>query len=327
MTYSVDEIKDFFFRYLTGELPIEGFEQWIYSTPEIESYFGKPAYFEFISFNFQQPDLSNELFKLIGKHIDLAKFRDWQIKRLLKSLLDGTLDAVEVFKKLYDMYRNGYHFLDKVGIQYLLGIDEIPKLSVRHLWDEKEFIRQRKKLDGYLRPLKDEIEILLEALESGQIVLFNEKEYFIKPELSQKLQKMRQVSEHESSKQSIQASEMASTPTSLEKLYEPLVTPVVTPRPSVRATGEITYNEKWNLTPRIKDLLEQVSRFGVNIYSSLGESNYTFLVPSYLSHEEYNEVERLLREVGKAVQRKVNYVDWYPHGTKFRIDGPKGSAS
>jgi len=67
MTFGIDEIENFFFLYLTGELPIKDFEQWIYSTPQIEDYLGGPAYFEFISFHFQQPAASYELSKLIYK--------------------------------------------------------------------------------------------------------------------------------------------------------------------------------------------------------------------------------------------------------------------
>jgi hypothetical protein len=96
-------------------------------------------------------------------------------------------------------------------------------------------------------------------------------------------------------------------------------------KPWVGRMGQITFNEKWKLTARIKDLMEQLVKFGVDIYSTRGGSDYTFLVPPYLSREEYEEVERLMELVGKAVKRKLNYIDWYPHGTKYRIEGPRGS--
>jgi hypothetical protein len=315
MTYSINEMESIFFRYLIGELPIKDFEQWIYSTPELEGYLGGSAYFDFISFNFQQPSASSELSKLIVKYFAPTKFLNWKFKRLLRGLLDGTLDPVEVFENLYDMYCKGYQFLDHLAIQYLLWIEETPKLTAQHFWDKNEFFRHRKMLDSYVDSLKDEIETLLQALESGEIELINEKEYSVQPELIQKLQNRRQVFEYKGSQQSVQDADKIAS--------ESPFTQVSNRKPSIRAVGKITFNEKWNLTPRIKGLLEQLVKFGVDIYSSRGESDYTFLVPSYLPREEYEEVERLMKEVGKAVRRKVNYIDWYPHGTKFRIEGPK----
>jgi hypothetical protein len=123
----------------------------------------------------------------------------------------------------------------------------------------------------------------------------------------------------------IQASDGVSTPPSLETSHESSVAPISKSKPRVGQIGQITFNEKWKLTARIKDLLEQLVNIGVDIYSTRGGSDYTFLVPPYLSREEYEDVERLMKEVGKAVKRKVNHIDWYPHGTKYRIEGPKGS--
>jgi len=182
-----NEIEEVFFRFLASELPLKDLEQWIYLKPQIEGCFGKSVFLEFISFNFQQPAANYEFSKLINKHISPDKFFCWQIKRLLQSLLDKTQDAVVTFEKLYDLYGKGYHFLDDIGIQYVLGVDEIPTLAQKELWDDDEFFRRRKLLDNYVEPLKDEIQILLQALDAGEIKILNEREYSISPEVSKKL--------------------------------------------------------------------------------------------------------------------------------------------
>jgi len=189
MIANIDEIEIPFFRYLVGELPLKELEQWIYSTPQIESYLGESAYLEFISFRFQQPAVNYELSKLIYKHFHLGKYHGWQIKRLLKALLDNKQDLVDVFENLYDMYCQGYWFLRNIGMQYVIGIDEIPRIKAENLWDANEFARRRKLLNNYLEPLKDEIELILQALETGTIEIFNEKEYRITPEFSKKLKR------------------------------------------------------------------------------------------------------------------------------------------
>jgi len=203
MAISIDEIENSFFRFLAGELALQEFEQWLYSTSEIEDYLGKPAYLDLISFDFQQPAVNYELSKLIYKHITKAQFHNWQIKRLLKNLLDGNPDPVDVFEKLYNMYCKGYGFLRDIGIQYVLGIDEIPRLATQNLWDENEFFRRRKMLEKYLEPMKNEVEIILQALETGEIKVISENEYFITPELSEKLKGLRKASQYESPAQPI----------------------------------------------------------------------------------------------------------------------------
>ncbi|MBN2148821.1 MAG: hypothetical protein JW726_15645 [Anaerolineales bacterium] len=87
--------------------------------------------------------------------------------------------------------------------------------------------------------------------------------------------------------------------------------------------GKITYNEKWQLTPQIQHLLEQLSRLGVDVYSTIGGVDYTLLVPHGHPAQVYDEIENLMNALGKAVGRKVQYVDWYPHGYKFRIEAGK----
>lgn len=200
MVSDTEEIELPLFRYLAGELPLKELEQWIYATPQIEDYWGEPAYLEFISFRFQQPAANYELSKLIYKYIPPGKYHGWQIKRLLKALLDNTQDPVDVFKKLYDFYCAGYWFLNNIGIQYVIGIDEIPTLKAQDLWDANEFARLRKLLNNHLESLKNEVEMVFQALETGEIEIINEKEYHITEELSERLKNLNKAIRLETSK-------------------------------------------------------------------------------------------------------------------------------
>jgi hypothetical protein len=434
MTFDIDEIESSFFLYLAGEFPIKDFEQWIYSTPQIEDRSGKSVYFELISFNFKQPAADHELSKLIRQHVNLTKFHAWHVRRLLQSLLDGTGDPVVAFEKLYNMY-GGYQFLDRITVQYLLGVEDVPKLAVQHLWDEKAFRRLRETLDEYIQPLKSEIEILLNALDTGQIEIISEEEYSIKPELAQKLQSTRPILEHENNKQPdpsktdvkmgtynilhagitcphcnmlvdveiemrfgntlrmekfvigdyyrwvsgkpvqhggrpekgnldgegyaecphcrrdffvkvmvredklesvkpdtekaayIQSSDAVSTQQSAKTTVQIATTQPAGLKPGISGTGQIFYNEKWNLTPRIRDLLEKLVKLGVDISSTISGGDYTMLAPPNLSREQQDEVDRLMQKLAKEVGGKVEYVDWYPHGWKFRIYPNNGKTS
>ena len=193
MISSRDKIENSFFLYLADELSLPDFEQWIYSTPQIEEYLGGTAYLELVSFDFHQPAASCELTKIITQYVSQAKFIKWHIMRHLQSLLDGTHDPVDAFEKLYDLYSRGYSFLGKIGIEYDLGVYEIPKLTEQHLWNEKEFFRRRKMLDDHVLPLKKEIITLLQALEKGEIAIPAEREYANEAGASKELRKTNQA--------------------------------------------------------------------------------------------------------------------------------------
>jgi hypothetical protein len=431
----IDEIEGSLFLYLAGDFPIKDFEQWIYSKPQVEDWLGKSAYFELISFSFHQPAADHELSKLIRKYINPAEFDAWHIKRLLKGVLDGAQDPVAAFENLYKLSWKGYRFLNHLGVEYMLGIDEIPKLSAQHLWNKDVFLRLRKTLDDYIQPLKNEIEIVLRALESGEIEITGEGEYSIKPELAQQLNIMSGELEQENGRQPappkrdvkmgtynilqssitcphcntlvsveiemrfgstlrmekfvignyyrwvsgkpvqhggrpergnldgegyaecphcrrdffvkvmvredklesvkpdtekaayIQSSDAVSTLPSPKTADQAATTQPSGLKPGISGTGQIFYNEKWNLTPRIRDSLEQLVEFGVDIFSTIGGDDYTMLAPPNLSREQQDEVERLMQKLAKEVGGKVNYVDWYPHGWKFRIYPRKGKTS
>ena len=192
MTLNIDKIEETFIIFIAGEMSIKDLEQWLYITPEVEDFLGEIAYLEIISFDFRQPGANYEFCKLISGYVSQAKYNNWEIKQLLKSLLDGSQDAVLVFNHLYWKYRDSYEFLHNLAISDVLGIDDIPTLKDKNLWDEKEFLLQRKKLDEYVEPLMEEIETILEALETGKIKLLNENEYSITPEVSKRLESLHQ---------------------------------------------------------------------------------------------------------------------------------------
>ena len=200
MTLTSDEIEETFIIFMAGELSLKDIEQWLYNTPEVEDYLGESAYLELVSFNFRQSAANYEFNKLISGYILQTKYKNWDIKRLLKSLLDGTQDPVLVFNHLYWIYLKDYGFLYNIAITNVLGIDEIPTLKAKNLWNEKEFLLQREKLDEYVDPLKEEIMTILEALETGEIKLLEKNDYLITPELSERLEKLQEKQRVEISK-------------------------------------------------------------------------------------------------------------------------------
>ncbi len=185
MTLNKDELKDFYFRFLNNETSLEDFEQWIYATPEIENDLGETAYLELASFNFRQQRAKYEFIKLMYQHIIPPEFYTWQFRQILQNLLDDSLDSVDLFKTLYNLYDDdGYYFLHDIGILYVLYT---PYLELdRH--DATEYQNLRKTLEQYLPVVKKEIEILLAALDSGKLKMISLDKFGIRYEIASDLQ-------------------------------------------------------------------------------------------------------------------------------------------
>lgn len=194
MALSNEEVAVHYFRFLNMEIPVEDFEQWIYATPELADYLGETIYFELASFNFRQPAAKHEFFKLIETYPVPPAFYGWRLKCLLQNLLDESMDPAVVFEILSELlfYVDEYSFLSDLGIQHI-WVGDIPKSTERHLWDEKEYQRLREPLNKDFPRVRQEMEVLVKALESGDLKFINETEYQLEPGLAQKIENYNQA--------------------------------------------------------------------------------------------------------------------------------------
>ncbi|MCI0395538.1 MAG: hypothetical protein L0332_21900 [Chloroflexi bacterium] len=188
MSQFVNNVEETLFRFLIGEIPLEEFETWVYSSKELESYLNSDAYLELISFNFQKKGAGYEVKSLLYKHIDVGKYETWRIKKLLGQLLNEERDLVELLEIFYVLYCGGYRFLERIGYQHVM-VDNIPRLTERSLWNTLAFEKAREALGRYITCLKPEALKVLEAIDKGQIKITGEFEYQIDPEIAVELEK------------------------------------------------------------------------------------------------------------------------------------------
>ncbi len=181
MPLNFDDLEIPIYRFLADELALSEFEQCLYATPALEAFLGQPAYLELLSFRYNQPSANYELARLLRSVIEPARSDTWQIIYFLQSLLEGTSDAVEAFARLFDLYGQGYTFLENIAIAYDIGVYEIPTLRQQPLWEASAFARQREALAGYIDPLRPEIQTILHGLETGAIRIISAGEYRLAP--------------------------------------------------------------------------------------------------------------------------------------------------
>lgn len=112
------EIQIEFFKLLNDELSIEKFEQWIYKTKELETYFGQADYLEFISLNFKDRHIIHEMKKIVDKYLDFGEFEKRKINKVLVDLTSKNEDFAKSLIATYELYCDGYGFLDNIGMGY-----------------------------------------------------------------------------------------------------------------------------------------------------------------------------------------------------------------
>lgn len=118
MTKFPSNLQIEFFKLLNDELSIDSFEQWVYMTKDLESCFDSTDYVDFISLNFKSRHVIHEMKKIVDKYLDYGEFEKRKLNKILADLTSKNDDFAKSLIATYDMYCDGYGFLDNIGIGY-----------------------------------------------------------------------------------------------------------------------------------------------------------------------------------------------------------------
>lgn len=139
-------IENQFFRILNKEISIKDFEQWVYKTEELETVLSERDYLDLIAFNFNQPHVLYELFKIFVKWINIQKYETYRIIYLLDLVINKDESWKETVHLLGSQYRNNdYYFLNNFFLidDYIECYTDKNTDSIEHLFIEsiKEAIK------------------------------------------------------------------------------------------------------------------------------------------------------------------------------------------
>jgi len=104
------------YKLIAGEYQLERFAEWIYSSKELEAILGSEEYLAIISLDYSQASSLYEAEKILRQHIDLGKYYEWLIRRVLERIIDKPADAYKYIEQCYELYCNGFGFLYQVRI-------------------------------------------------------------------------------------------------------------------------------------------------------------------------------------------------------------------
>lgn len=162
------DIKEIFFKTISGIKSVMEFEQWLYADKQLEIILSSEDYLNLISYGYKEPAAKYGLFKLLEKHIDKSEYEKWRLLRLLYKALQRDNDLPQILMTFYDLYYKGYGFLDNLGIGYGLSIEYPPLYA--DSWDGLTSEQQQKLLISFYPALEHEIKKVIHWLESGKVI-------------------------------------------------------------------------------------------------------------------------------------------------------------
>ena len=187
------EIKNIFLKFLDCQITITDFEQWVYKTLSLEEVLNSDDYLELISLDFTQRsekhylDYCYQINNIIEKYIDFGEYETWKLKKLLNDFLHRKGNLAKILEQFYDLYCQGYGFLDNLGMGYGLDfscyLSEINEPNFRYFFSKTltaaEIEREiEQKVNDILPEVDEEIREILSWLEQGKIEIIDEPNSF-----------------------------------------------------------------------------------------------------------------------------------------------------
>ncbi len=146
-----------FFKLVSHEIELLEFEKWVYSESKLEEILSPDDYLELISINYKTPSGLYEAEKVLSNYFSMGKYYEWNIRNILQKITDKPNDVHKYIEQCYDLYCDGFNFMDNLGMGYGLG------LTCPDYYNEK--------VDDYYPQILGEVEKVLEWLDNGKIVI------------------------------------------------------------------------------------------------------------------------------------------------------------
>ncbi|ROS66355.1 hypothetical protein [Vibrio crassostreae] len=144
-----------FYKLVSREIELAEFEEWVYSSPELEKILNPDDYLELISISYKMPSGLYEAQKILSNYFSLGKYHEWALRNLLGKIVSKPADVHKYIEQSYDLYCEGYDFLDNLGLGY--------GLSIIHPEDESFSV------DKFYPQILDEVSKVIEWLDTGEI--------------------------------------------------------------------------------------------------------------------------------------------------------------
>ena len=164
------------YKLIAEEHELARFEEWIYSSKELETILDAEEYLAIISLDYSQLSSLYEAEKIFRQYIDTGKYYEWYIIRILQQIIDPPIDAYKYIEQCYDLYCNGFSFLNNLGLNYGLRIRVPPANYSADSWYELTSAEQIKLIDSFYPDVAESAQEVLNWFSDRQIVVIDRDE-------------------------------------------------------------------------------------------------------------------------------------------------------
>lgn len=166
------------YKLLSKEIEQSDFEQWVYSEKKLSETLTSDEYLELISLNFKTPSSLYDAGKILQKYIQIEKYYEWKLKNVLQKIVSRPPDAHKYIEQCYDLYCDGYYFLDDLGMGYGLAVTVPSNEDKGRASQELNAREQQQLIDKFYPGVADEARKVISWLDSGKIILTGHSEEY-----------------------------------------------------------------------------------------------------------------------------------------------------
>lgn len=167
----MSEFKLTIYKLLLKEIDQNEFEQWVYAEKNLSEILTSDDYLEIISLNYKTPSSLYDAGKILQKYIQIEKCYEWQLRNVLHKIIDRTSDVHIYIEQCYDLYCDGYGFLDNLGLGCGLAVTVPSEKYKGESWQELTVKDQQQLIDEFYPDVAEEAKKVILWLDSGKVIL------------------------------------------------------------------------------------------------------------------------------------------------------------
>ncbi|MBE9064491.1 hypothetical protein [cf. Phormidesmis sp. LEGE 11477] len=166
-----EDVKLKFYAVLCGDESINDFEQWLYSSKQIEAVLHPDDYLNLLSLDYSSSLVRVNLIGILENLVSSGEYETYRVKQMLRDFLGqtkGIESSVKLLTEFYDLYCRGVSFLDSLGLNYGLSVVCL---------DVDSLAKRERYVESLLPDAKREARKVLHYLENGTVKILNTEQY------------------------------------------------------------------------------------------------------------------------------------------------------
>jgi hypothetical protein len=145
------------------------------NSDEVEEFLPADDYLALLTLNYHKHGAKYELIKLLEQHIHLGDFETHKLLKLLREGILKTPRLTFIPVEFYNLYCQGYYFLQDLGLGYGLAVDAPwVENTAADTWYELTSAQQAELLASFSPGLEHELDRVQRWLVTGQLILTGE---------------------------------------------------------------------------------------------------------------------------------------------------------